>query len=630
MSRSVIHHARIGVHVNASEVYPEARRYDPEILEMHDGVPKNGWKWLDQSHHIDKRKDMIKGGITDSFLQMRRDLPELDFIYVDTYMSNGWPAWKLANLIESMVMPMYTEVNSALDPWTTWAHTRRDCGRIMRFIWFSHRDIFSNDLLLRGGPSTGFLGWRNQHDFNKFIASTFSVNLPSRYLMHHELLSWDPGREAIFSDGVAVRNEDGTVTVSQDGRKIMSWSDDFTNSRLFVPWNPLTAEKIYVWDEVGGEITWDLPDSWKQHEVVYLHKLTDAGRTEETPMSVSSGKVTLTPEKSTPYVLYPQAAPARKSFTFGEFSPVADPGFDSYGFEHWTITTGSPANIRIENDTRRNPRLIIAGKNGEAGSVTQAMSGLDPGKTYAASVWVQVTGERKATLAVEPDGGTPVSNYILKTEVPMRGPNSRWSKTRFHRVKVLFDMPTGGTSASITLEAGEGAPDTMVEFDDVRVVESGRAAEADKHWFYEDFEHVDMGYGPFTCCPGERTHLAETNKPFTEDTISGRFSLKTREKDNTTFGRTLPCTLRFSPKTTYKLTCKTLTAPDATGRIEARNGKNVLAKAAIPTGAHVVQMEFTTPDSADCYLALTKVGGDWLSIDEIAIGIVPLEDRRAD
>ena len=83
------YNCRVGLHINASEVYPEANRYDPEILAHKDGQLSKGWLWLDRAIMIDKHKDTVKGDLFRSLEQMRKDLPDLDFLYVDTYWENG-------------------------------------------------------------------------------------------------------------------------------------------------------------------------------------------------------------------------------------------------------------------------------------------------------------------------------------------------------------------------------------------------------------------------------------------------------------------------------------------------------------------------------------------------------------
>jgi endo-alpha-N-acetylgalactosaminidase len=616
------YNARVGIHINASEVYPEAHRYKPEILQRDaNGNPKPGWVWLDHAHMIDKRKDILSGDLFAALDQMRQDLPKLDFLYVDTYWENGWPAWKTARKINSLGLPMYTEGAGALDPWTSWAHWREIKFTVMRFLWYSDRDLFDNDPLLRGGRADddGFLGWQNQHNFTSFIRSTFSRQLPAKFLKHFELLRWEPNKEAIFSDGVKVAKNGDAVTVTQDGCTVMTWTGGGANSRLFVPWEPKSAARIYVWDEAGTPQSWELPSAWQNLSEVFLYKLADLGRTEETKLPVVNGRVTLAAAKSTPYVLYPKPAPSQPPLLWGEGSLVKDPGFDIRAFSAWSRGPASAdvSHIKVESDRRGNPRLVISGNDGAAGEVCQVMTGLESGQTYAASVWVQCKGTRTASINVLPldaPNARPSSNYVSRTNVRHSAPNDPRTGSNYQRLKVLFELPPNSTSALLTLKADSGSPATTAEFDDVRVVPAARPSpEAARHFFYEDFENVDQGYGPFTCCPGERTHLSEANPPFTDDTINGRFSLKSR--DNGRVLRTLPCTLRLKPRTQYHLACETI----GNGRLTAESKGKTVLELKFPGTRGKISGDFATLDDTESFLSLFRDGGDSVVIDDLAL-----------
>lgn len=640
---------RIGIHINASEAYPEALRFDPEILQRDaKGNFRNGWLWLDQAKRIDKRKDCESGRLVAALTKMRAQLPGLDFAYVDAYWENGWPEWKTARTLNGLGLPMYSEGDRCLDPWITWSHWRLTNHTIQRFLWYSERDLFNNDAILRGGRSDGdgFMGWQGRHNFQSFLTGTFSRHLPAKFLQHFELLRWEPGKEARFSGGVRVVKTGDAVTVTQDGREVMTWTGGGANARLFVPWEPTDpagAPKIYVWNEVGDESTRELPPGWKDLRNVYLYTLTATGRTAETEIPVKDGRVTLKVAKSTPHVLYPAPAPATRRIVWGEGSPVKDFGFESMGFADWKPT--SPDAAKIDFDGRGNARLTLSGA--EACGVSQVVTGLTPGKSYLAGVWLQVNGgARRASIVVEPKGGASVSNFVDKSTITHAAPNDPRSGSKYQYVKVRFTLPAGVTEAKLSLTLAAGDPKITAEFDDVRLVESEVSPEAAKHWFYEDFEHVDLGgYGPFSCCFGERTHLSETHAPYTNDTISGRFSLKSR--DANLVARTLPSTLRFKPNTTYKVSCLT----KGVGHLTAESGGKVLMNLAFapPAGAAIakesdkktglyfqdngvakgldsqipttrIEGVFSTGRAPDTFLGLFHdAGSDFIAVDELAV-----------
>ena len=614
------YNARIGIHINASEVYPEAHRYKPEILQRDaKGNPKGGWTWLDHAHMIDKTKDTTSGQLYAALDEMRRELPNLDFVYVDTYWEHGWPAWKIVTKLNNLGLPMYTEGDLPLDPWTTWSHWRGGGSVISRFIWYSDRDIFNNDAILRGGraDSDGVRGWQNQHSFNNFIVGTFARNLPAKYLKQFELQRWVPGSEAVFSDGVKVVKTGDKVVVTRNDRVVMTWTGGGANSQLFVPWDG----KIYLWNDTGAETTWDLP--WTDCREVFLYRLTTMGRVDEKRIPVANGKVSLTVEKGTPYVMYPKKAPAQKPIEWGEGGPVKDPGFDSHGFAAWQLETQAMS-ARIEDDSRGNARLVIGGPGA---ILAQEMRGLEAGKTYAATVWTQVKGRRRASLIVQV-GGASFSNAVTRTNVRHNAPNDPRRGSNYQRLRVVFDVPAGGGKAAIVLRAGEGDASSEVEFDDVRVVETQRSPEAAKHYFWEDFEHVETGgYGPFTCCPGERTHLSEANPPHTKDTINGQFSLKSRDSGRVV--RTLPSSLLLKRNTRYRLSCETLTDDSAgKNRVTVEDGAHMLFEAKFPAGRGRIAGEFVTGNDDDGFVALYRTAGDMIVIDDFAIDeIGPAPDQ---
>lgn len=616
------YNARIGIHINASEVYPEARRYHPDLLrKTANGQLERGWQWLDQAIMIDKQADLRSGRLFAALEQMRREQPQLDFVYVDTYWTHGWTAWKLAEKLRALRLPMYTEGDAALDPWTTWAHWRGAPSAIMRFLWFSDRDLFNNDPLLRGGraDSDGCLGWQNQHRFGNFIQGTFGRHLPAKFLKHFDLLRWEPGRVAEFSGGVRVEKQGDQVTCSQSGRVVMTWTGGGEQQRLFVPWDPLRASKIYVWDEVGGSHTWDLPPAWRRRSEVVLYPLSDRGRGEPLRLPVQEGRVTITVPTRVPHVLYPQPASAQPALAWGEGGLVADPGFDSHSFSWWSLLPAVTNGVRVENDERGNTRLVVDGD--AAVTVAQDLKGLAPGRRYAASVWVQVRGRQLAALEVKPlnvPGEASVSNFVTRTVVRHGMPNDPRTGTTYQRLKVDFTVPDGARTVRLALRVGAGSAGTAVEFDDVRVVRSDRSPAAAQHTFWEDFEHVDQGYGPFTCCFGERTHLAEANPPHTQDTINGRYSLKTREGKGLV-ARTLPATLRLKPFTRYRLVCQTLTAPGGSGRLVVMSQGRPVFDQPIVAGRGEVRGEFATGRDEESFLAWYKDAGDWVTLDDLAL-----------
>lgn len=625
--------ARGGVHINATEVYPEAQRYLPEILDRDGaGRPKGGWYWLDHSHLIDKRKDLLTGHLFAALDQMRRELPELDFVYVDVYGDHGWNAWKLAGKLNGLKLPIYTEYSTVFDPWSVWAHNRDFRSKIFRFLWNGERDLCESDSLLRGADHVGFMGWQGERNLNIFLRTVFSRNLPTKYLQSFPLLKWTPEKEALFGGGLKVTREGDQVTASRNEHVRMMWKGNGTANRLFIPWDPVKEQKIYVWDDVGSEYTWDLPESWKGRTEVFLYTLTDLGKTGEQRLPVREGKVTLKVKPSTPYVIYPAPAPATPAMDWGEGSLVKDPGFDSHGFASWKVTPAEAASfVRSENTTMGNTRLVIAGGPGAVGGVSQCVTGLKGGQTYAASVWVQVTGERKASIEILPleGNGAPAMNYVARTSAQNRNDSDSKLGTNFQRLRVIFTLPPACTGVTLSLHAAASDGTSAVEFDDVRLVPTRIAPEAQRHYFYEDFENVDQGWGPFVYdSPGQtQTHLSETHAGVTEDTLGGRYSFKTRDEPAGRVVRTLPSMLRLKPRTTYRVTIDTLADNDGVYQLAAfhddREAQPVWREP-IAKGRHALTHTWTTGAGEEGFLSIEKTekNGGKLVLDHLRIDIV--------
>ena len=619
------YNSRIGIHANITEIYPEAHQYDHKILFKDDkGKLRRRWVWLDTSVEIDRMKYVLTGSLFKSMEGMKKEIPGLDFVYLDKCHQADWSTMKIFTKLHSLGLPTYAEGNDSPDIYTTWAHWRGDnLGPVLTFLWYADRDIFTDDQILRDGrdDNEGFMGWQSKHNFNNFIRQVFFQHLPSKYLKNFELLRWEPGKSAHFSNGVkSARQPNGWVHVTRNDRLIMGWAGlTGRYMTIFVPWDPIKENKIYVWDSEGRQRQWTLPDSWKSLKSVYLYKLTDQGRCEEKSLPVTDGKVSLSVPKNTPYVIYKTKAPKQMEYNWGQGSLVKEPGFDSYGFSTWKkkAENGDTSHIAIHNDGVRNAYLVISGKNGASSEVSQVMTGLKPGKSYVAAAWVLVDGERTASIEIQPLGKEeikPISNYVKLTNVKHGLACDQRKGTRYQYMKVFFTMPMGCKDARISLKASKTPGKGSVYFDDVRVVERKPSPEESKHWIWEDFEDTSLGgYGILTCNFGERTHLSETNSPHTKDTINGRFSFKSRDKGRV--GRTLPCNVRFKPLTKYRLSMETLGGSGSVRVIS--EGKTVLNKGF--SGRSKVSGEFVTGNDTESFLEIHRGGGDYTVVDDIAI-----------
>jgi hypothetical protein len=288
--------------------------------------------------------------------------------------------------------------------WTQAIGGKGDRSQIARFIHYSNKDAFMHEPLLRGTNCDGFLGWHAERDMLQAIRSAFTVNLPTKFLQHFQLLRQEGGK-AWFTDG-AWAEFDGQVAkiYGVGGKLVNSCRYEKPNTRpvdnlCFIPWVPGQDAKIYHWNDNGGDTVWDVPLTWNSATKAYLYRLTDLGRVFEREVPMAGGKVSLQNIKpKTPYVLYKNAPAALPDMKWGEGGLVQDPGFDSHSFYAWKPDKDTNS-IRFENTDFGQTELAMDGK--AAASVSQDISGLAPGQEYAASVWFSIKGRRAATLKIE-------------------------------------------------------------------------------------------------------------------------------------------------------------------------------------------------------------------------------------
>lgn len=402
-----------GVHINAHEYHAEAKWFCPTLVDMN----AVGWSWLDESFLTDYRHDSAYGTLYERLEAMRDDLPWLDFVYLDVYYGRGWPGWRMATKTNDLGIVQTTEFPGVMEQAVIWNHVANDWtqqiggkgdrSEIARFIWYSHKDTFAHDPLLRGSNCDGFMGWHAERNMLQTVHSAININLPTKYLQHFELIRMED-EAAWFRGGPRTEVlEEGAVSrvYGRDGQLIHSLRYNEPNTRpvdnlAFIPWNPLTEEKIYHWNDEGGTTEWEVPSSWAGVEQAELYRLTDLGRVFERMVAVADGRVELADiEANTPYVLYRETPPALPEIEWGEGGLVADPGFNSYRFGDWRLVTPEGSAVHTTHPELGQTELIVPSDT--AAEVRQTVTGLEPGVTYSASVWLSIEERREASLAVE-------------------------------------------------------------------------------------------------------------------------------------------------------------------------------------------------------------------------------------
>ncbi|MFE7953374.1 endo-alpha-N-acetylgalactosaminidase family protein [Streptomyces sp. NPDC057426] len=542
--------ADFGVHVNATESYPEAKNFSETLVDR----TRPGWNWLGQSYYIDQRRDINSGDLARRFQQLRDETdPNLSTLYIDVYHTHGWIADKTLQAVQSQGWNVATEWSEKFERASLWSHWANDLNyggatnkglnsQIVRFIRNGEKDVWNNHPVLGQTALEDFEGWTGETDWNRFYANIWQKNLPAKYLQQQRITRWN-GNDLAFTGGVRGTVENGRRTFHENGRKVLD------GENYLLPWDGGT--KLYHYNKNGGKTSWAVPGT-RSYSV---YKLTDNGRVKTATVRPSGGTITLDAVAGQPYVLYPDRAPEPRDPRWGQGTPVKDPGFNDARLDAWS-RTGTVA--RDTDDQGRNSAELTGAA---PASVRQRITGLTPGTRYTASALIEVEPgrTRPTTLSV---GGRSVT--VERSSIEDRVAASDWNGTRLQRAKVTFTAPAGG-STTLGIQAAGGST-ARVRIDDVRVVANDPATRAGA-LVYEDFEDVDQGWGPFlkgdsggTTDP--RTHIAQLHAPYTQagwngklvdDVIGGAESLKSHDENSGLVYRTAPWTVPMKDGRAYRV-----------------------------------------------------------------------------
>ncbi len=218
--------ALFGIHVNASEMYTEAKAYSDEL-----SFGNFGWNWLDQGIGINSRYDLATGARENRFKELFKKVGNnLDFIYVDVW-GNGtsgidnedaWASRMLAREITGLGWRFTTEwgptqeYDSTLQHWAAdlaygGAGAKGENSVVMRFLRNHQKDSWIADYpsyrgaamapLLGGLNMTDFEGWQGRANFRNYITVMFRHNLITKYLQHYQVVDWVDGEPVAMQGG---------------------------------------------------------------------------------------------------------------------------------------------------------------------------------------------------------------------------------------------------------------------------------------------------------------------------------------------------------------------------------------------------------------------------------------------
>ena len=535
--------AHLGIHVNASETYPESKYFNENILRKNpDGSYSYGWNWLDQGINIDAAYDLAHGRLA-RWEELKNKLGEgLDFIYVDVWGNgqsgdNGaWATHVLAKEINKQGWRFAIEWGHGGEYDSTFQHWAADLtyggytnkginSAITRFIRNHQKDSWVGDYRSYGGaadyPLLGgysmkdFEGWQGRSDYNGYVTNLFAHDVMTKYFQHFTVSKWEDGKPVTMTDNgstykwtpemkvelvdaannkVVVARKSNDVNSPQYRERIVTLNGRVIQdgSAYLTPWNwdangnklESDKEKMYYFNTEAGATTWTLPSDWANGKV-YLYKLTDQGKTEEKEVAVKDGKITLDLTANQPYVLY-RSKQTNPEMSWSEGMHIYDQGFNSGTLKHWTIS-GDASKAEIVKSQGANEMLRIQG-NKSTVSFTQKLTGLKPNTKYAVYVGVDNRSNAKASITVN-TGEKEVTSYTNKSLAPnyvkayahnTRRDNATVDDTSYFQNMYAF-FTTGSDVSNVTLTLSREAGDEATYFDEIRTFENNSNMYGDNH-----------------------------------------------------------------------------------------------------------------------------------------------------
>lgn len=220
MEKGKAYGARFGVHVNASEMYPEAKAFNENLVRRKsDGSLRYGWNWLDQGIGIDGIYDLASGSREKRFADLKSKVGDnMDFIYLDVWgnltsgdVEDSWETRKMSKMINDNGWRMTTEWGSGNEYDSTFQHWAADLtygdstskgenSQVMRFLRNHQKDSWVGDFPSYGGAANApllggynmkdFEGWQGRNDYDAYIKNLYTHDLSTKFIQHFKVSSW--------------------------------------------------------------------------------------------------------------------------------------------------------------------------------------------------------------------------------------------------------------------------------------------------------------------------------------------------------------------------------------------------------------------------------------------------------
>ena len=584
--------ADMSVHVNATEMYPQANAFDSAII---DGAApyKPGWNWLDQSYYINQQADLGSGRVLDRFQQLRDEVPGLSGVYIDVYYSNGWVAEELADELHGMGLEVATEWGDKFVDNTVWSHWPNDLSyggvtnkginsTMVRFIQNGQADIWNNDALLGQQRLVDAEGWVGNQNWDGFIDNVWTQSLPTKFIQHFDLLSYTAGQAATLTDDVKISMDGSTRVITMDGATVLR------GDSYLLPWqslasnadagSPVDADKMYFYSASGGEKTFGLTDAFSGNTAFDVFTLGDQGRVKVGTVNAVGGKLTISGDKGVAYVVVPQGGAQRAAVTYHD-AGLDDPGFNSGALDVWHPSgdvTLARTNEGSGKNKSRGDNIAVFGA--AASSISQTVTGLTPGQRYSFSAQMQIdpTATRDVTVAVDTGAGAVQRTWNLSPTYNYMRADSKAGQ-HYQRGTASFLAPASG---QVTVSVSAAAGEAKVRIDNARIMADTTAPAAAGTVYSNDFEGNQAGWGPFVKGDANgiddpRTSISRRHDPYTssdwrntaspfapggalaglavDSTLTGEHSLMSHSENNGIVYRTDPTLVPLQAGHSYRI-----------------------------------------------------------------------------
>lgn len=242
--------ARFGIHINAGEMYTEAKAFDDDLARNN-----YGWNWLDQGIGIDSLYDLASGRRAARFDALKAQVGDnMDFIYLDIWGNktggndDSWQTRYISKQINDRGWRMSNEWGAANEYDATFQHWAADLtyggygakginSSIMRFLRNHQKDSWVGDYpgykgaaqapLLGGYSMKDFEGWQGRNDYDAYIRNLYTHDVSTKFIQHYKVMKWVNGDPVKFTVNDSSK---GTFTVDWIPEMEIMLKDDDNNT----------------------------------------------------------------------------------------------------------------------------------------------------------------------------------------------------------------------------------------------------------------------------------------------------------------------------------------------------------------------------------------------------------------